>query len=168
MRKLFLLLWILMLYATEGEAQQVSRFQALYIFNFAKNTEWPTEDNGKHLVITVVGDKAVAKDLRTIAQNKMVGSRSVVINEAASAQGISEADMVFLGEAKDNQIETLVSEQAKNKTMIISATEGHCDRGACIAFEVVKGKFSYAIHTSAIASHGLTVTKILINNGRAL
>ena len=37
---------------------QMAKFQALYLLQFAKNTSWPTEDDSKPFVITVVGDNA--------------------------------------------------------------------------------------------------------------
>lgn len=152
-------------YAT-CHAQQTSRLQALYLYNFAKNTSWATTD--KPLTITVVADKAVAKDLKTITANKQVGGRRVVIAESASAQGITDADIVFLGEAKSAQIETLVSEQAANKVLIVSGTKGHCSKGAHIAFELANGKFTYSISEANIERHGLTVSRTLITSGKAL
>lgn len=168
MRRLLTLALLVVLTSFAAMAQQMSRLEALYLFNFAKNTSWVGTDGDTSLNIAVVGDKAVAKDLRTIAKNKRVGSRPVAILESASAQGLSGVDVIFLGGAKAAQIETLVSEQAGNKVLIVSATEGHCARGADIAFELVGGKFSYAISKGNIESHGLSVTKMLLNNGRAL
>lgn len=151
-----------------SNAQQTSRLQALYLFNFAKNTSWSASDADKPLTLVVVGDKAVAKDLKAISKNKQVGGRPVEIAEMASAQGIQGADIVFLGGAKSAQIETLVSEQAANKVLIVSATEGQCAKGACIAFELNKGKFTYTISEANIKSHGLSVSRVLITSGKAL
>lgn len=151
-----------------AHGQQMSRLQALYLFNFAKSTSWSAADASKPLTIAVVADKAVARDLRTIASNKRVGGRPVMIAEAASAQGISGADIVFLGGAKAAQIETLVSEQAANRVLIVSATEGQCAQGACIAFELAGGKFTYAISEANISGHGLEVSRMLLSGGRAL
>lgn len=168
MRRLLLLIVFALVSWLMSQAQQMSRFQALYIFNFAKNTSWDAHDMGKPLVISVVGDKAVAQDLRTIVKGKSVGDRTVTIQESATAQGVGDVDLIFLGGAKANQIETLVASQATNKVLIVSATEGHCSHGAAIAFELVNGKFTYSICESNITSHGLAVTKLLVNNGRAI
>lgn len=166
--RLLALVTPLTLCCVRSSAQQQSRLQALYLFNFAKNTSWAAADAGKPLTIAVVADKAVARDLRTIASNKQVGGRPVAITESASAHGLPGADIVFLGGAKSAQIETLVSEQAASKTLIVSATEGQCSQGACIAFELVGGKFTYSISEANIASHGLSVSRMLITSGRAL
>ncbi len=168
MRRLILLVVLTAMTCATACAQQMSRLQALYIFNFAKNTSWVVADAGTPLVITVVGDKAVARDMRTIAGSKRIGDRPIVISESATAQGISDADVIFLGEAKAAQIETLVSEQEGGHVLIVSATEGHCARGAGIAFELVGGKFSYAISKANIEAHGLSVNKTLLINGKAL
>lgn len=166
--RLAALLLLLALGCASACAQQQSRLQALYLFNFAKNTSWAAADAGKPLTIAVVADKAVARDLRTIASNKQVGGRPVAITEAASAHGLPSADIVFLGGAKSAQIETLASEQAASRTLIVSATGGQCSQGACIAFELVGGKFTYAISEANIAGQGLSVSRMLITGGKAL
>lgn len=95
MRRLLALALLVVLTSFAAMAQQMSRLEALYLFNFAKNTSWAGTDEDAPLNIAVVGDKAVARDLRTITKNKKVGSRPVAILESASAQGLSGVDVIF-------------------------------------------------------------------------
>ena len=69
---------------------QMGKFQALYIFNFAKEIGWPKTDEQNDFVITVIGDNGVASELNKLAKTKKVGSRNVVIKEASSINGISK------------------------------------------------------------------------------
>ena len=47
---------------------QMAQFQALYIYNFAKNISWPAEDASKDLVITVIGDNELGSELTKLAK----------------------------------------------------------------------------------------------------
>ncbi len=145
---------------------QMSKFQALYLFQFAKNTSWPQEDAGKPFVIAVIGDNALASELRTVVNNKKVGDRPVKVVESATASGLTKSDIIYLGESKASQITSLVSAQANNKVLIVSGTKGQCAQGAGISFVPDGGKLQFEIHEGNIAKNGLKVAPKLVTLGR--
>ncbi len=163
MKRLLLLLLTMTLAQVCGA--QMAKFQALYILNFARNTSWPQEDNGKPFIITVIGDNALTSEMRTVVSNKKVGDRNIQVSESATATGIPKSDIIYLGEAKSAQIGQLVSAQAGNKVLIVSGTKGQCAQGASIAFAPDKGKLNYEIHEGNISRQGLKVTPKLYQLG---
>ena len=144
---------------------QMAKFQALYIYNFAKNTSWPAEDNGKDLVITVIGDNDVVSELTSLAKNKGVGNRKVTVKQSATANNITQSDIIFLGETKSNQINTLITSQEKNKTLIVCGKKGLCQSGAAISFVSEGGKLNFEISQKNIQKHGLTVSQKIVALG---
>lgn len=145
---------------------QMAKFQALYIFQFAKNTSWPQEDAGKTLTITVIGDNALSSELKTIVNNKKVGDRPIKVQESATAAGLPKSDIIYLGESKASSIGSLVAAQASNKVLIVSGTKGHCAQGAGISFVADGGKLQFEIHEGNIAKNGLKVTPKLVTLGK--
>ncbi len=164
MRKLILLVFAMAV--CSFASAQMSKFQALYLFQFAKNTSWPQEDAGKPFVIAVIGDNALASELRTVVNNKKVGDRPVKVVESATASGLAKSDIIYLGESKSSQITSLVSAQANNKVLIVSGTKGQCAQGAGIAFVPDGGKLQFEIHEGNIAKNGLKVAPKLVTLGR--
>lgn len=163
MRILFALLAFL---SCTAASAQMAKFQALYIFQFAKNTSWPQEDAGKTLNITVIGDNALSSELKTIVSNKKVGDRPIKVTDAPTASGLAKSDIIYLGESKASQIGSLVAAQAHNKVLIVSGTSGHCAQGAGISFVADGGKLQFEIHEGNIAKNGLKVTPKLVTLGR--
>ena len=147
---------------------QMSKFQALYLFQFAKNTNWPVEDDSKPFSITVVGDNSVASELKAVVGNKTIGSRKISVSSSATATGLPKSDIIYLGESKSAAISQLVSAQAGNKVLIVSGTSGHCSQGAGISFVANGGKLNFEIHEGNIAKHGLKVTPKLVSLGTAV
>ena len=131
---------------------QMAKFQALYIFQFAKNTSWPL-------------DNALSSELKSIVNNKKVGDRPLKVLDAPTAAGLPKSDIIYLGESKSSQISSLVSAQANNKVLIVSGTKGHCALGAGIAFVANGGKLQFEIHEGNIAKNGLKVTPKLVTLG---
>ncbi len=157
------LLTIMLMLGVLSAGAQIAQFQALYIYNFAKNIGWPPEDASKDLVITVIGDNGLATELNKLAATKVIGSRKVVVKESATSNGIQKSDIVCLGESKSSQIAALVS--AQNKNLIVSCKNGQCAQGAGISFRTENGKLKFEISNRNISKRGLQVSQKLLQLG---
>lgn len=144
---------------------QMAKFQALYIFNFAKNTSWPMEDANKDLVITIIGDKELAQELKALASSKKIVNRNVVVRSAPSVAAVGKSDIVCLGEAKSEQINVVVNHQEGSKSLIVSSKQGHCANGAGIAFTNSGGKLGFEISDKNIQKSGLRIDRRLMDLG---
>lgn len=144
---------------------QMAQFQALYIYNFAKNINWPAEDAQKELVVTVIGDNELVGELSKLAQTKKIGARKVVVKESATVNGLAKSDIIYLGESKSSNIATLVSNQKGNKTLIVSGKKGHCASGAGVSFVMNGAKLGFEISNNNISTAGLQVSKKLLDLG---
>lgn len=164
MRK-FLMTAIVALTCTMASAQGMSQFQALYIYNFAKNIGWPAADAQKDFVITVIGDNDLSAELNKLAATKAIGSRKVVVKESATTNGLQKSDIVFLGESKAGQIASLVSAQEGNTNLIVSGKKGLCGQGAGISFLSEGGKLKFEISNKNISKRGLQVSAKLLQLG---
>ncbi len=163
MKKIFMT-FVVALVSLLAQAQ-MSQFQALYIYNFAKNIGWPAEDASKELVITVIGDNGLAAELSKLAASKAIGSRKVVVKESATTTGLQKSDIVCLGESKSSQIASLVSAQDGNKNLIVSCKKGQCAQGACISFLSEGGKLKFEVSNKNISKRGLQVSQKLLQLG---
>lgn len=163
MRKIMFTL-LLMIGALAAEAQ-MAQFQALYIYNFAKNIGWPADDANKEFVITVIGDNDLSAELNKLAATKTIGSRKVVVKESASTSGLQKSDIIVLGEAKSGQIGNLVTAQSGNRNLIVSGKKGQCGNGAGISFLSEGGKLKFEISNRNISKRGLQVSQKLLSLG---
>ncbi len=163
MKKILFICAVLYTFCTASA--QMAQFQALYIYNFAKNIGWPAEDASKELVITVIGDNGLAAELNKLAASKAIGARKVVVKESATPTGIQKSDIICLGESKSSQIGTLVSAQEGNKNLIVSCKKGQCAQGAGISFLSEGGKLKFEISNKNISRRGLQVSQKLLQLG---
>lgn len=164
MKKTLLIFSLILLFCGISEAQ-MAQFQALYIYNFAKNTGWPSEDSNKDLVITVIGDNQLASELNKLAATKSIGARKVVVKESATATGLQKSDIIYLGESKSNQMSNLMTAQNGNKNLIVSGKKGLCAQGAGISFLSEGGKLKFEISNRNISKRGLQVSQKMLSLG---
>ncbi|MBE6341662.1 MAG: YfiR family protein [Bacteroidales bacterium] len=166
--KKILLVGLITLFALSASAQGMAKFQALFIYNFAKNIGWPAGDEGKDLVITVIGDSEVESQLVGLSKTQKVGSRNVVVKSAAAATGLVKSDIIYLGESKSNLVSKLVSAQEGNPSLIVTGKSGLCANGAGISFVAKGGKLNFEISNGNISKKGLKVSNKLLQLGTAV
>ncbi len=144
---------------------QMAQFQALYIYNFAKNIGWPAEDAQNDLVVTVIGDNELVDELNKLAQTKKIGARKVSVKGASSVSGLPKSDIIFLGESMSSQIASLVANQKGKKALIVSGKSGLCANGAGVSFVMVGSKLGFEISNNNITAGGLQVSQKLLALG---
>lgn len=162
-----ILLFVVMLFGA-GLSQvrgQSATFKALFLYNFTKNVEWPPEANGEELIITVVGDSEITKELQKIAKVKKVGSKSIRVESVKNIKDIDTTHIIFLGAAKSSMMSPLNSEQNGKAVLLVADKSGLCKQGAGISFLTVDGKLRYEIHVGNIEANQLQVTKKLLSLG---
>lgn len=163
-KRVLLLSAIVMLAA--GAEAQMARFQALFLYQFAKNTSWPQSDDGRTFVFAVVSDPGVATELRQYVGTRTVAGRRIEVQEATNTSDLGAADIIYLGKSKNHLVSTVVKENGDRKVLIVSGSGGMCQSGAAISFVGEGGKLNYEICEHNIARNGLRVTPKLLSLGK--
>lgn len=166
-KKMFLVAAVA-LFATVATEAQVAKFQALFLYQFAKNTSWPVQDAGQSFVITIVGDAQVATELRALVANKSVGQRKVEVVETKNVAEVEKSSIIYVGKAHTSSIPALAKEYAGQKSLVVSASSGMCTKGASISFVPDGGRLNYEICEANIGKSGLRVTPKLVSLGKAI
>lgn len=143
---------------------QIEKFEALFMYNFAQNTNWDNIGD-QELIITVVSNKEVASILGSMAQTKKVGSRQVVVKEVEDVNQATASQIIYVGSSKVKQLPTLSSVVKTDDILVISGKSGQCKSGADISFKVEEGKLRYEINIKTIETKHLSITSKLINLG---
>nr|WP_321450151.1 YfiR family protein [uncultured Carboxylicivirga sp.] len=167
MKKIIVLLLILFaIGSTEQAFCQMTKFKALFLYNFTQNVEWPNESiSPEEFIITVVGDADMAKELQKLAEVKKVGAKSMVIKQTNQIKDISHSHVIFLGSNKSNLINQLASQHKAEPILLVSSKQGLCSNGAAICFTTVDGKLRYEISENNIKKRNLEVNTKLLSLG---
>ena len=166
MKKRYLILLCLLLCKVFAASAQNEKFKALFIYNYTKYIEWPSNQRDGDFVIGVLGNSTLADELKTISQKQKVGSRNIVVKVFGSADEIDNCHILFLGSGKSGSLATAMQKTSGRSTLIITDKEGLARQGSGINFITDGSKLNYEINKSNIEKSGLSVSSSLLSLGK--
>lgn len=146
---------------------QAAQFKAMYLYKFAKGVSWPNGEASKagDFIITVIGDNEMAGALKKSVASKKIGSRSIVVLEAATVGQLQKSEVVFLGESKSDQIQKLMESVNGKPILVVSGKSGWCQYGAGISFVNKGGALSYEVSNKNLQKCGLGCSQEILRSG---
>jgi hypothetical protein len=143
---------------------QSEKFKAIFIYNFTKDIEWPS-NNQATFQIAIYGDSPIFDELNIIASKKKVGSASIVVKKINSISEIGDSKICYIPSSRKKTIQE-VSMSLKNKNILVITDDATDFFG--INFTEVNQRLTFQISKSNIEAHGLKVTSTLIGLGIAV
>jgi hypothetical protein len=163
--KKFVFLLLMSLIVTSTVNSQMSQFKALFLFNFAKNVNWPGHASGSDFVITVIGNDELASELKGLAKIRKINNSNLVIKESQNAEGVNESQIIYLSATQSSLMPIIASYQKGKPVLIVADKQGLCSQGAGISFFTTNGKLKFEVCPRNVESHGLKMAQKLIALG---
>jgi YfiR/HmsC-like len=163
MKRISLLIIAIVVLKFSNVFAQSEKFQALFIYNFTKYIEWPTNGN-QEFVIGVLGNDIITNELRNVAANKKVGNQNITVKTFSSKDELSSCNIIYIPSNKNNNLDEVLA-KANNNTLIVTDKKGAAKQGSAINFVIVDGKQKFEINSNNISKRGLKVDPNLLNLG---
>ncbi len=160
--KKFIILLLLFYFVIAGisnllQAQDISKYQALFMSKFIDYVQWP--DGKENLVVGIVGNSRVLIELQ-----KTVGQKNkATVKKISSAADAATCDMIFLPTDQNKLFSTILSGTEGKSVLIITEGEELAKKGSVISFYVDQGKLKFYINKSAASSRGLQISRSLMS-----
>ncbi|MFZ6010166.1 MAG: YfiR family protein [Bacteroidota bacterium] len=159
MRKLALLV-LFSLCLSFGYAQNY-KLHTVFIYSFTRYVIWPESYNEGDFVITVMGDSPIVEELKTMAQAKKVGDRTIKIVRINSPAEIRKCHMLFVAASKSSELAEVVNKVNTQSILVITEEPGLGAKGSDINFIVKDGKLAFELNQAAINKQNLKVANEL-------
>ncbi|MBN2167346.1 MAG: YfiR family protein [Marinilabiliaceae bacterium] len=164
MKKKIIVVLIVLFSIPIVNAQQVL-FKALFIYNFTKNIEWPTDYKSGNFIISVVGQDEITNELKKLSETKRVGSQTIEVKLLSNISDVPKSHIVYVSNSKSSSLASVIDYYKKSPTLIISDQGGGCRTGSGINFVIVDGKMKFEIAPQNITSRGLHLSPKLTGLG---
>ena len=154
----FVLLGLLLI--RQGTFAQVNnhKIHSIFIYNFAKYTQWPASAQSGDFIIEVLGRSPLADELERVVTNKMVGMQKIIIRRVASPDQIIAGHMVVVPSTESRHFETVQARLKGKPSLLITEKPGLGQKGSGINFVIRQDKWSYELNQATLAENGLKVS----------
>jgi hypothetical protein len=146
----------------ELTAQSQAKYQALYVYNFTRYIEWPS-NGSQEFTIGVLGKSNVFNELIGVTNGKLVGSRNIVIKKYTSANEIGACQILFVSGEASSLLSSFASTLQNKNTLIITERAGLINKGSGINFISDDGKQKFELSKSNLNRSGLKVNNQLLD-----
>lgn len=158
-KSLFLLIAIIT-FSNLRAHSQAGKFQAVFIFNFYKQMDWPSDYKGSDFVIGVLGTSDVTPMLEKLTVSKS-GKTNFVISKFNSSSSITKCNMIFIPASQSDQFSVVQKKLAGTSTLIITEKPGLGGKGAAINFVEINDRLKFELNVSAISKARIQVSDML-------
>ena len=137
--------------------------KAAYLYKFSRFVEWPETGAGAEpLVIGVLGDESVARELERIAAANQGGGRAVVVRRIAAEDDPAGVQILFLGQAR-SALSGQILERVKGRPILtVTDADESFDKGAMIEFVLIDDRMRFIVATRPVGASALKISALML------
>ncbi|MDJ1485243.1 YfiR family protein [Cytophagaceae bacterium YF14B1] len=144
-----------------------SKMRAIFIYNIAKNINWPESAPKGDFVIGIVGDNSIAGELDKMISNTTThnGRTTIVKKIAAShAVGVIENYHILYFSTKETQaMQPIITNATKLPVLLIGEKADNSCKGSTLCFSKdTNNKLRLELHKLSLEQHRLKATNDLL------
>jgi hypothetical protein len=163
-------LWLMLfcLGLNAARSQTVSHeypLKAVFLFNFAQFTDWPTNAFDKPdspLVIGVLGDDPFGVLLDDAVRGEIVNGRKFIVEHYQRVEDIKTCHILFISQSEIKRLDKIVETLKGKPILTVSEIDGSDYRGVCVRFITENNKIHLRINTNALQAANLTMSSKLL------
>ena len=141
-----------------------AKIKAVFIYNFTKYIEWPSEDQADEFKIGILGENApLYFELDKMSKLKKVANKSFTINSFESLKDIGQPHILYIPADKTELLKEAVLKLKGKSTLIVTEKPGMALQGSAINFVIVGSHQKFELNKANVSKHNLKVASILEN-----
>jgi hypothetical protein len=157
-----MILVLLLLVPLLASAQD-EKFQAIFLYKFIDNVNWP--DSKRDLRVGIIGSTEVLEEFQKILKAR---SADNLIAQKITASEVATCDVIFIPQTH-NSVFHKVIENAKSKSILVITEEADfVKKGAGISFLHEDDRLGFIINKHALDAKGLRVSTLLLTLGKEI
>lgn len=166
---LFFALVAVFLFGELVQSAPASEYQvkAVFLFNFAKFVEWPTDvfsDANTPLVIGVLGRDPFGSNLDDTVRGERVNNRPLIVQRYRSTGEIKNCHVLFISSSESDRMDQIVANLKYRKILIVTDVDGG-KGGVIIRFVKEGNKIRFKIDAQAAKAANLSISSKLLRLG---
>jgi uncharacterized protein DUF4154 len=149
-----------------ASAQDVTEpaLKALFIYNFAKFTEWPSAAvaAAEPLNLCVVGDQAVGEALEKAVKGRALAGHQLNVAQVAQVGPAQSCHVLYVSGVTVGRAAQVIEKLRDGPVLTISDLEGFTDRGGIAECFFVDGRLRFKVHSPSAERARLKISSRLM------
>ncbi len=140
---------------------EISRAEAMFIYNFSRLIEWPASYKTGPFVIGVYGSSPILGELKKYTTGKRVGSQPIAIKTFNSPAEISTCHILVIPFSSTKQLSNIVPQLTNKSTLIITEKSGAINSGAAINFLIIGNNLKFELSPGNATKYNIKLSSKL-------
>lgn len=142
-------------------AKANNKIKGIYVYQFAKNVDWPQKYKTGNFTIGVLGDKGFYEQLKTAYTGKQVGGQKIEVVFYPAIVAVKSPHLLYVSPYNKQTAIALAKKLKKDKTLIIGEEKGLLNNGIIINFLSRDNKLAFEISKSNAKKKELVISQTL-------
>ena len=132
------------------------KMKGIYIYQFAKNVNWPDNHFSGNFIIGVYGDQDLFNQLNKSYTDKLIGSQKIKVKFYNDLSKITDSHLFFVSEEKNGNINK-VRKILPPHTLLVSEGADLVSTGSIINFIYVQSRLKFQVNKTKAEKNDLKI-----------
>ena len=132
------------------------KMKGIYIYQFAKNVNWPDNHFSGNFIIGVYGDQDLFNQLNKSYTDKLIGSQKIKVKFYNDLSKIIDSHLFFVSEEKNGNINK-VRKILPPHTLLVSEGADLVSTGSIINFIYVQSRLKFQVNKTKAEKNDLKI-----------
>jgi len=147
----------------ESASSDEAQLKAVFVLNFAKLTEWPSDavSEGGKFTIAILG-KAPPTAFIQMLKGQMVHGASITVRMVENARQAKDCQLLYVSGSERHTVPVILKDLGQSPILMVSDMTGFCDAGGMIGLVPVQNRLGFEVNVAAVRKARLTVSSQLL------
>ena len=138
--------------AAPGSSVSEAQLESAFLYSFTRFVEWPIDrfaDAAEPIVLGVLGDSMVQKELEAVVKGRKVNGREFVVRRVVTATEVRKVHVVFVAVAEDSRFAAIWPGIQDGAVLAVGESSEFLAIGGAIRFVRQEDRLRFEINVSA-------------------
>ena len=142
--------------------EQLTRFKAVFVYNFITYIHCPESEQPAVLKIGILGNSSLEEPLREIAKKKSTRKRKLLVDVGENIEDLEQCQVLFIPSEQVGKLKEIQQRLGNQNVLTVTDTPGLADQGVAINFVLIDGRLKFEINQKALQHAGLHASAQLL------
>lgn len=148
-------------YSQSSATKANNKIKGIYVYQFAKNVDWPKKYKTGNFSIAILGDKAFYDQIKQSYTGKLIGGQKIEVVYYKTTDEVKNPHLLYVSPYNKETAIALAKKLKKDKTLIIGEEKGLLNNGIIINFLARDNKLAFEISKSNAREKELIISQTL-------